>query len=166
MHFLAITYRIRGFPATGSEELRFAVIGSATANVRYATDNSSRPPLSPDTPFMSVAPNSRRALPALTGMAAIALLPLAMLALPAVAPAGHPQRLIVLLPGDGGDLSRAAGRLDAAAARPLEQSRWPQLWLVASPQADAASRLYAAGAWLVLDGNGLLAGCLGFRTLS
>jgi hypothetical protein len=116
---------------------------------------------------MSVTARNRRSLPALIAVAAIALLPLLALVLPATAPdGGQPQRLIVLLPGDGGDLGRAAARLDAAAARPLDQSRWPRLWLVASSQSDASHRLYAAGAWLVLDGSSLLAACLGFRSPS
>lgn len=100
-------------------------------------------------------------------IAVIALLPLAALLLPAVAPASpgsSTQRLIVLLPGSAGDLPRAAALLDAAEARPLGQGAWPALWLVAAAP-ESVARLYQAGAHLVLAGDGLLAGCLSFTAL-
>lgn len=93
----------------------------------------------------------------------IALLPLLALVLPAAAPPGVSQQLIVLLPKGSDDLARAARYLDAAQARPLGQGRWSALWLVSSDDSNAASRLYGAGARLVLSGNHILAGCLGFR---
>lgn len=114
---------------------------------------------------MSTAESSHRGRWALLGIFLIALLPLLFLLLPTAAPAGAPQRLIVLLPG-AGDLAQAARLLDAASARPLGQGQWPDLWLVSSSDADATRLLYAAGARLVLDGNAILAGCLGFRAAS
>lgn len=96
----------------------------------------------------------------------IAVLPLLALVLPVAAPPGVAQQLIVLLPNDGRDLGRAARYLDAAQARPLGQGRWSALWLVSSNDSDAASRLYGAGARLVLSGNHILASWLGFRLQS
>lgn len=101
-------------------------------------------------------------------IAVIALLPLAALLLPATVPASPQaaaQRLIVLLPSSASDLPQAAALLDAAQARPLGQGAWSNLWLVAATAPDAATRLYAAGAHLVLAGDGLLAGCLSFTSL-
>ncbi len=100
-------------------------------------------------------------------IAVIALLPLAALLLPSPLPAATQpaQRLIVLLPSSADSLPRAAAILDAATARPLGQGAWPNLWLVSSAEPEAASRLYTAGAHLVLAGDGLLAACLSFRSL-
>jgi len=109
------------------------------------------------------APRPALTLPAIL---VIALLPLLALVLPAAAPPGAPQQLIVLLPKGGNDLAQVARYLDAADAKPLGQGRWSALWLVSSTDSDAAGRLYAAGARLVLSGNHILAGCLGFRTQS
>jgi len=103
---------------------------------------------------------------ALGSILLIALLPLLTLLPPASGPAPEgdaPQRLIVLLPAGAGNLPRAAALLDAAQARPLGQGRLPNLWLVSAAAPDAATQLYAAGARLVLAGDGLLAGCLSFR---
>lgn len=100
-------------------------------------------------------------------IAVIALLPLAALLLPAVVPASPQtaaQRLIVLLPSSASDLPQAAALLDAAQARPLGQGAWSGLWLVAATAPDAVTRLYSAGAHLVLAGDGLLAGCLSFAS--
>jgi hypothetical protein len=110
--------------------------------------------------------SARRHLFAAVGIAVIALLPLIALLLP-VAPsaAAVPQRLIVLLPAGAEALPQAAALLDAAQARPLGQGAWPGLWLVATAAPDATARLYEAGAHLVLAGDGLLAGCLSFRSL-
>lgn len=116
---------------------------------------------------MSASPVSRHRLAAAC-ILLIALLPLAALLLPAPLPAstgGASQRLIVLLPPIADDLPRAAALLDAAQARPLGQGAWPNLWLVAAASPDATTHLYQAGAWLVLAGDGLLAGCLSFRSL-
>lgn len=101
-------------------------------------------------------------------IAVIALLPLAALLLPAAVPASPQaatQRLIVLLPTSATDLPQVAALLDAAEARPLGQGAWSGLWLVAADTPDAVARLYAAGAHLVLAGDGLLAGCLPFTAL-
>lgn len=102
-------------------------------------------------------------------IAVFALLPPLTLVLPGAAPAAGaaPQRLIVWLPQDrAADLPQAAAMLDAADARPLDEGSLAGLWLVAVRQPDARDRLYAAGARLVLSGDGLLAGCLGFRSVS
>jgi len=103
-------------------------------------------------------------------IAVIAMLPLAALLLPSPLPASagaaSAQRLIVLLPAAAHDLPQAAAVLDAAQARPLGQGAWPNLWLVSAAAPDASTRLYDAGAWLVLAGDGLLAGCFSFRPLS
>jgi hypothetical protein len=108
---------------------------------------------------------SRRYLAAIFGIAAIAILPLLALVLPQgarTADAAQAARLIVLLPGAATTLPQAAALLDRADARPLGQGAWANLWLVASRDPDAAAQLYAAGAHLVLAGDGILAGCLGF----
>lgn len=108
---------------------------------------------------------SRRNLAALLGIAAIAILPLLALVLPQEArnaDATQAAKLIVLLPGAATTLPQAAAMLDHADARPLGQGAWANLWLVASRDPDAAAQLYAAGARLVLAGDGILAGCLGF----
>jgi hypothetical protein len=117
---------------------------------------------------MQDAAQTRRRWQALLAIAIFALLPPLVLVLPAPVPAGTvaPQRLIVWLPQQqAGDLAGAAPMLDAADARPLDESRLAGLWLVSVRGADAANRLYAAGARLVLSGDGLLAGCL-FRSAS
>lgn len=120
------------------------------------------PPASgPAAPAARKAAN--RSLLAAVCIVAIALLPLFALLLPASGAAT--QRLIVLLPAGVADLPRAAALLDAAQARPLGQGAWPNLWLVSAAVPDAATQLYAAGAYLVLAGDGLLAGCLSFRSL-
>ena len=115
---------------------------------------------------MPVSTTQNRKLLAAACILVIALLPLFALLLPATPAAGAPQqRLIVWLPSGANDLPQAAAMLDAVDARPLGQGAWPQLWLVAASAPDAASRLYDAGAYLVLAGDGLLAGCLSFRSL-
>ncbi len=115
---------------------------------------------------MSNSTRPRQARLAVLCILVIALLPLLTLLLPVATPTGMPQTLIVLLPKGGDDLAQAARYLDAAAARPLGQGNWSGLWLVSSTETDAPRRLYAAGARLVLNGGGLLAGCLSFRPLS
>lgn len=109
---------------------------------------------------------ARRGLAAVFGIAAIAILPLLALLLPSAPSQDAGQvraaRLIVLLPGAAASLPQAVALLDRADARPLGQGAWPNLWLVASSDPTAVSHLYAAGARLVLAGDGLLAGCLGF----
>lgn len=113
--------------------------------------------------------SSGRRWQAALAIALFALLPPLTLLLPGAAPAGGatPQRLIVWLPQrQAHDLASAAALLDAAAARPLDEGSLAGLWLVTTREADAASRLYAAGARLVLPGDGLLAGCLGLRSAS
>lgn len=115
---------------------------------------------------IAAPPCARRQLFAVLGIAMIALLPLVALLLPSAAPSAAPsQRLIVLLPEAAVTLPQAAALLDAAEARPLGQGAWSRLWLVSSSLPDAATRLYDAGAHLVLAGDGLLAGCLAFRSL-
>lgn len=118
-------------------------------------------------PIVIPAPvRARRRLSAVLGIAVIALLPLVALLLPSAPPtAATPQRLIVLLPVAASTLPQAAALLDAAAARPLGQGAWPNLWLVAATAEQAPTQLYRAGAHLVLAGDGLLASCLGFRSL-
>ncbi len=98
----------------------------------------------------------------------IALAPLAALLLPLPAASGSTgeQKLIVLLPGSISSLPQASIVFDSADARPVGQGAWPNLWLISTNTQDAASRLYRAGAHLVLAGDGLLAGCLNFRSLS
>lgn len=116
--------------------------------------------------------SSGRRWQAALAIALFALLPPLTLLLPVAAPAGAaagatPHRLIVWLPQrQAHDLAAAAALLDAAAARPLDEGSLPGLWLVTTREADAAGRLYAAGARLVLPGDGLLAGCLGLRSAS
>lgn len=111
-----------------------------------------------------------RRLAAVFAILLFALLPPLVLVMPAVATApdaGDSRQLIVWLPQDrAGDLAAASTTLDAADARPLAESRLTGVWLVAVRDADAADRLYAGGARLVLPGDGLLAGCLGFRFVS
>lgn len=112
-----------------------------------------------------------RRLAAVFAILLFALLPPLALVMPAVATApdagAAPTRLIVWLPQDrAGDLAAASATLDAADARPLAESRLAGVWLVAVRDADAPDRLYAGGARLVLSGDGLLAGCLGFRFIS
>jgi hypothetical protein len=112
----------------------------------------------------SPASVARRNLAAILGIAVIAILPMLALVLPQGAhSAGAPQavKLIVLLPSAATALPQAAVLLDRADARPLGQGAWPNLWLVASRDPDAVAQLYAAGARLVLAGDGILAGCLG-----
>lgn len=112
------------------------------------------------------ASTSRRNLAAILGIAVIAILPLLALLLPQGARNADTAqaKLIVLLPGTATTLPQAAALLDHADARPLGQGAWANLWLVASRDPDAAAQLYAAGAHLVLAGDGILAGCLGFST--
>jgi hypothetical protein len=113
---------------------------------------------------MTAARSSGCRWPAALAIAIFTLLPPLALVLPAGA--GAPQRLIVWLPQQqAGDLPGAAALLDAAEARPLDEGSLAGLWLVSARRADAADRLYAAGARLVLPGDGLLAGCL-FRSAS
>jgi hypothetical protein len=107
-------------------------------------------------------PTSRHGLAAALAIAAIAMLPILALLLPHGGGDGQAARLVVLLPPAAATLPQAASLLDGADARPLGQGAWPNLWLVASTDPAAVSRLYAAGARLVLAGDGVLAGCLGF----
>jgi hypothetical protein len=75
----------------------------------------------------------------------------------AISMAPKDTNILAAIVAPGGGLSDAAKLAGAADAQIVRQGAFPFIWVFASDRPDLAARLYANGAWLVLDP--LVGGC-------